>query len=109
MKMLVDNRLLIALSARLCAAGHDCRHVLDLGLDEADDIEIWNWALSENAVVISMDEDFAYLANRPGDRGRLVWVRLGNCRNHVLLETFDKLLDSITTAIDGGQRIVEIQ
>ena len=90
MKLLVDNQLPIALSAHL-------------------DLEIWNWAISENAAVISKDEDFVFLANRPGDSGRLIWVRLGNCRNHVLLATFDKLLSSIIAAIDAGQRIVEIR
>lgn len=30
--------------------------------------------------MISKDEDLLFLANRPGDKGRLVWVRLGDCR-----------------------------
>jgi predicted nuclease of predicted toxin-antitoxin system len=60
-------------------------------------------------VVVSKDEDFVFLANRPSDRGRLVWVRLGNCRNAALVAAFDRTLDTVVEALASGQRIIEIR
>ena len=36
-------------------------------------------------MVVSKDEDFLGLAMRPGDSGRLLWIRTGNCRTAPLL------------------------
>jgi len=93
----------------LASQGHDCVHALDLGLERANDLEIWRIALAQDRVVISKDEDFVFLANRPQDDGRLVWVRLGNCRNGALIDAFKKAHDELISAIEGGQRIVEIR
>jgi predicted nuclease of predicted toxin-antitoxin system len=109
MRFLVDNQLPGKLAAHLRGNGHDCAHVLELGLDTADDATVWAHATAHQQVVISKDEDFVYLALRPGDAGRLIWVRLGNCRNAVLLAAFDAHLDYAIAALSTGQRIVEIR
>ena len=61
-------------------------------MDEASDIEIWNYAADRNWIVVSKDEDFLHLANRQHDTGKLLWVRIGNCRKQTLLQAFDKEL-----------------
>ncbi|HXE55295.1 MAG TPA: DUF5615 family PIN-like protein [Tepidisphaeraceae bacterium] len=109
MKLLVDNQLPAALATYLRWRGHDCQHVLDIGLGEAKDIELWDRATREGAVVVSKDEDFIFLANRPGDAGRLIWVRLGNCRNAALIDAFNRAHDALVAAIHAGQRIVELR
>ena len=60
-------------------------------------------------MLVSKDEDFLFLANRPRETGRLVWVRLGNCRNVALLAAFDRMHDRIVSALEAGQRIVELR
>jgi predicted nuclease of predicted toxin-antitoxin system len=65
--------------------------------------------VGEDRVVVSKDEDFVFLANRAGDQGRLIWVRLGNCRNLTLLEAFDRLHDQLIAAVEAGQRIIEVR
>jgi predicted nuclease of predicted toxin-antitoxin system len=109
MKWLIDNQLPIKLATYLAARGHDCSHILDLGMDEADDVEVWRLADREQRVLISKDEDFIFLANRPGDTGRLVWVRLGNCRNAALIAAFDRVHDALVQALETGQRVVELR
>jgi len=109
MKLLIDNQLPIQLSTHLRGRGHDCVHVLDRSLDDTDDLPVWRHAESEGRVLVSKDEDFLILASRPGDTGRLIWVRLGNCRNAVLIAAFDRLHDELVRAIDAGQRIVEVR
>jgi predicted nuclease of predicted toxin-antitoxin system len=109
MKFLIDNQLPRRLVVYLRSRGHECRHVIDQALDEASDLELWTRAGREDWVVVAKDEDFFFLANRPGDTGKLVWVRLGNCRNSALVEAFDRSLEGIVAAIEGGQRIVELR
>ncbi len=85
MKFIVDHQLPAALARWRAARGADAVHVLDLALDTAPDTDIWSCAAAEGRVVVSKDEDFFHLANRDGDTGRLLWVRLGNCRTPALL------------------------
>ena len=73
------------------------------------DTEIWTRAAAENRIVVSKDEDFFHLANRTGDTGRLLWVRIGNCRNPALLSRFATDWPSIQQTFASGQRIVELR
>ena len=72
MNFLVDNQLPPALARFLTEQGHSGRHVLDFSFDEADDDAVWSYALQHEMAVGSKDDDFLYLAQRPGDLGRLV-------------------------------------
>jgi predicted nuclease of predicted toxin-antitoxin system len=83
--------------------------VTEIGLGKAQDIEIWEHAASDGSVVISKDEDFVFLANRPNEQGQLVWVRLGNCRNAVLPAKFDEVHQALFAALQSGQRIIELR
>ena len=61
-------------------AGHDSVRVAMIGLDASSEETLWAWALREDRIVVNKDEDLFFLANRGGDRGRLLWVRIENCR-----------------------------
>lgn len=109
MKLLVDNQLPLKLAIHLRTWGLDVVHVLDIGLHEADDLVIWDRACAEGRIVVSKDEDFLILVSRPSDNGRLIWVRLGNCRNSVLLTRFDQEREALMNAITSGQRVIELR
>ena len=104
----MDNQLPVALARWLAAQGTEAVHLLDLGLDSKPDTALWNRALSER-IIISKDEDFFHLANRFGDTGRLLWVRIGNCRTAALLNRFAAEWPRIQQAFATGQRIVELR
>jgi predicted nuclease of predicted toxin-antitoxin system len=106
---LVDNQLPAALSRFLTSCGHASQHVLDVSLNEAADRPVWDYALKHGLVVVSKDEDFFHLAQRTGERGRLLWVRLGNCRNEVLLAAFQHALPQVEKEFNAGQRVVELR
>ena len=78
-------------------------------MDESSDCDIWDFAVDGNWIVVSRDEDFFHLANRAGDAGKLLWVRIGNCRKDVLLRVFEKEIHSPVRAFDEGFRVVEIR
>jgi len=102
-KFLVDNQFPVALARHLRKNGHDCEHVLDVGLAHASDMEICHYAERGDRVIISKDEDFLYLARRPGAATKFLWVRLGNCRTSTLLWPM------IESALKAGDRIIELR
>ena len=61
MKFLIDNALSPALAALLQQAGHDAIHVRSIGLQHADDDEIFERAALERRIVVSADADFGTL------------------------------------------------
>jgi predicted nuclease of predicted toxin-antitoxin system len=79
-----------------------------VGLDSSSDEVLWSWAAREERIVVSKDEDLFFLANRGGDRGRLLWVRIGNCRRERLHEAVARSLESVVAAFESGQRVVEL-
>ncbi len=58
MTLLVDNQLPMALARHLSALGCECIHVRDVGLDEATDHSIWEYAKERNLAIVTKDEDF---------------------------------------------------
>ncbi|MFN0080179.1 MAG: DUF5615 family PIN-like protein [Prosthecobacter sp.] len=109
MKFLVDNQLPAALARWLSDKEHDAVHVLDRGQGQTDDRRIWSDAITENRIVVSKDEDFFILATRPNDAGRLLWLRLGNCRTQHLLTKLEQAWPAIEPVLASGQSIIEIR
>ena len=109
MTFLVDHQLSAALARFISTQGHSAEHVRDLGLMEADDTVIWQHALARGVVIVSKDEDFTFLASVSGGVGKLIWVRIGNCRKQVLLEAFRAQLPRIVAELEAGNQIVELR
>ena len=106
-KYLVDNQLPVALARHLAMRGLEAVHVRDLGLGSAADIDIADHARRQELVVVSKDEDFVILSNLHGSP-REIWIRLGNCRNAVLLESIDRCFPRLLECITSGQRITQV-
>jgi predicted nuclease of predicted toxin-antitoxin system len=80
-----------------------------LALDEASDSEIWKFATEKGYVLITKDEDFSQRASLPKATVQVVWVRLGNCRKDVLLAAFDSVISQMHSALESGNRVIEIR
>jgi predicted nuclease of predicted toxin-antitoxin system len=107
-RFIVDAQLPPALARALTLAGHPSEAVRDLNLREADDESIWNHAAAERLVIMTKDEDFATRVWQTSTGPAVVWLRIGNCSNEVLLEHLMPLLSDIIERIRLGDRIVEI-
>jgi predicted nuclease of predicted toxin-antitoxin system len=107
-RFLVDAQLPPLLARHLINSNHQAEHVSDVGLSTARDRDIWEYALTNGAVLITKDEDFvtmrAFNANGPA----IVWIRLGNTTRHELLTRFSAIQTSIFAALERGETIVEI-
>lgn len=109
MRFLVDVQLPGTLARWLRGRGCDAIHAIERGLEKSDDRALWRLAEEEGRIMVSKDEDFFILAMRPRDRGRLLWLRLGNCRTAALLSLINKRWTEIEQAFAEGQRVVEIR
>jgi predicted nuclease of predicted toxin-antitoxin system len=105
---LIDNQLPIGLVGHLQTHGLNAIHVSDCKLEEASDQEIWQYAKSNNCVIVSKDEDFFHLSGSDLSGPPFVWVRLGNCRNFVLFDAFDNIISGLIETIKNGSKVVEI-
>lgn len=79
MRLLFDQNV----SPRLCSALSDIFpdsiHVRDVGLREADDATIWDYAVRHGFAIVTEDADFRQRSFLLGHPPKIVWLRLGNC------------------------------
>lgn len=82
MKLLLDANVSWRLAARLKSHFEECLHVDYIGLNiPAQDIEIWNYALNNNLIIITNDEDFLNLVNLKGFPPKIILLKTGNQSN----------------------------
>ena len=108
MRFLVDAQLPPALARWLVEMGHDAGHVADHGLQSALDRQIWEFAVTSGACIITKDEDFAQRRALAEAGPAIIWVRLPNARRRELLTWFDQALPAIIDALERGETLVEV-
>jgi predicted nuclease of predicted toxin-antitoxin system len=109
MRFLVDAQLPPAFARYLESAGHEASAVRDLGLHHATDREIWDFARDHGWILITKDEDFALRAIDDESGAPVVWLRIGNSTNRVLLAWFAPLLEVVIDELEAGTRLIELQ
>ena len=86
MKLLLDANLSWRLSNKLVPHFEQCYHVDHIGLTvPAKDYDIWHYALNNNLIIVTNDDDFLNLANVKGFPPKVVLLRTGN-QSNVFLE-----------------------
>jgi predicted nuclease of predicted toxin-antitoxin system len=104
---LVDAQLPPSLAAALRQAGCPAIHVMDLGLLEATDGQIWDEAISRSAVLITKDRDFPLRRAARNDGPAILWVRVGNTSNRKLIELALRALPAIIDAVERDEAVIE--
>ena len=85
MKLLLDANVLWRLTAHLQPYFKACFHVDFIGLpNPAKDIEIWNFALLNDFIIITNDEDFLNLSSTKGFPPKVVLLKTGNQSNQYI-------------------------
>lgn len=89
---------------------HDLQAVAirDLGLRDSEDVEIFNSARDEDAIVLTKDRDFLDLLGRFGPPPKVIWLTCGNTSNDALKHILSKTLPDAVNLLNGGESIVEI-
>ena len=114
MKLLFDHNLSHKLVGHLGDMFPGSEHVRNVGLEEAADHAVWEYAKARGLAIVSKDEDFHQLSFLLGAPPKVVWVKLGNCTTddveHVLRESWSNLLefdddeDAAFMVVAGGRR-----
>lgn len=109
MRFLVDAQLPPAFARALVEQGHQAEHLEDVGLRHVEDTAIWDYAVRNQAVLLTKDEDFVEHFKRRAGGPVIVWLRLGNSSKKALLAWFMPSLSAIVERIQAGDRFVELR
>jgi predicted nuclease of predicted toxin-antitoxin system len=78
-KLLLDQNLSHHLVKLLADVFPDSEHVREVGLRDAEDTVIWQYATQKGLMIVSKDTDFHQRSFLLGHPPKGIWVRLGNC------------------------------
>ena len=95
MKLLFDQNLSPHLARLLADIYPDSVHVREVGLREAGDAEIWEYAKANGFAIVSKDSDFQQHSLLLGAPPKFIWLRVGNCT----VKRVEDLLRSYSAAI----------
>lgn len=79
MKLLFDQNLSPRLPRLLADLFPGSLHIRDIGLRDATDTEIWEYAKQNGFVIVSKDSDFQQRSLLYGHPPKFIWLRVGNC------------------------------
>ncbi len=109
MKFIVDAQLPPLLAETLRKSGYDAVAVREIGLHDAKDSIIWQYALENQAIILTKDEDFSERSLSSAESPIIVWLRIGNTTNAALLKSFLPILPTLIRRIEAGDKLIEIR
>ena len=86
MKLLLDQNISPNLVKKLIEQFPDSKHLIDLNLDKATDFEVWEYAKSNNFIIISKDTDFINMNALKGFPPKVICIQRGNCSTDQIFE-----------------------
>ncbi len=86
MKLLLDQNLSRRLVPVLDTYFPDTTQVALIELDKVFDIYIWEYAKDNEFIIVTKDSDFEELSILYGSPPKVIWIKLGNVSNKVILE-----------------------
>nr|VFJ90385.1 MAG: Predicted nuclease, contains PIN domain, potential toxin-antitoxin system component [Candidatus Kentron sp. H]VFJ91590.1 MAG: Predicted nuclease, contains PIN domain, potential toxin-antitoxin system component [Candidatus Kentron sp. H]VFJ98181.1 MAG: Predicted nuclease, contains PIN domain, potential toxin-antitoxin system component [Candidatus Kentron sp. H] len=85
MKLLLDQNISRRIAPGLQADYPGSSQAALLGLELASDAAIWQFALENDFVIVTKDSDFEEMGLIRGSPPKVIWVKLGNVTNQVIL------------------------
>ncbi|MDO8755429.1 MAG: DUF5615 family PIN-like protein [Anaerolineales bacterium] len=88
------------MAAQLKKRGHVCRHVGDIGMSRAEDIEIVTEAKRTNEVILTHDLDYGHLLAFSGDKApSVIILRLRDLRTNEIMSRLDAVWKDVESAL----------
>lgn len=78
MKLLFDQNLSFKLCQTVADLFPESNHVRLLGLSQAGDRALWDYARANGFAIVSQDADFAEMAALLRPSPKVIWLRVGN-------------------------------
>lgn len=84
MKLLFDQNLSPRLIPTLRHDYPDSRHVREVGLKDAPDAAVWQYAAQHDFTIVTKDADFHQRSFLFGHPPKVIWIRAGNCSTDMI-------------------------
>ena len=109
-RLLIDQNL----SHRLVVALEDIfpgsLHARDVGLSQASDWDVWEYARDKGLVIVTKDTDFNQMSFLYGAPPKVVWLRAGNCSTDVALALIRERMEVIVSFVaDQAESLLILQ
>lgn len=101
--LLFDQNISPRLVDRLADIYPDSVHVSTLGMGNAMDSEIWQYAHDHDYVIVTKDADFSELGVVRGFPPKIIWIRRGNCSTQEIESILRENYDAIKTLSDDNE------
>jgi len=110
MKLLIDAQLSPSIAAWINTnyPSYHAESVWAAGLQEQNDLFIYEYAKQNGFVIVSKDSDFRMLIDRFGCPPHLIWITMGNTSNEVMRKSLEESLNKLVDMIKLGESIVEL-
>ena len=102
MRLLFDQNLSPKLVEKLADTYPESKHVQDVGLGNATDPVIWDFAKTNGYTIVTKDSDFHERRVISGTPPNIVWIRRGNCPTQ-LIERLLRLNHEIIEKLSGDE------
>ncbi len=109
MKLLFDQNISPRIVRRIESDFPSSKQVRHVGLEDASDEEIFNYAKRNNFSVVTFDSDFVDLNVIRGIPPKIIWLKTGNLTTKSISELLRKNILSIHKFLESdGEEILEI-
>jgi predicted nuclease of predicted toxin-antitoxin system len=88
MRLLLDQNLSHRLIGDLADLYPGSLHVRSLGLAEADDLVIWDYAIANGLIIVTRDANYSDWNKLRGAPPKIVWIRCGNASVNEIGKSF---------------------
>lgn len=103
MKLLLDENLSRRIVPALQSIFPESTQVTLLGLERANDQEIWQHAKQNDYVIVTKDEDFFALQAVRGFPPKIIRLAFGNCSNDKVIAVLLTKASTIITALQDSE------
>ena len=90
MKLLFDQNISFRIVNKIQSIFPNSKQVRLLELEDASDIEIWNYAKANDFTIVTFDADFADIAYIKGCPPKIIWLRTGNMTTNNIIKIIEK-------------------
>jgi predicted nuclease of predicted toxin-antitoxin system len=104
-KLLFDQNLSHKLVHRVSSVFPESTHLFKLGLHEADDSTVWEYARDHGFTFVTQDADFYEISLLKGFPPKIIWLRCGNTSTYFIQHLLERNEAIIRQFINDEERV----
>lgn len=81
MNLLLDQNISFRVKKKLIKEFPKCKHVSDCGLNNTEDLDIWEYAKRNDLTIVTYDQDYFEISLFSGSPPKIIWIKSGNLTN----------------------------